>query len=151
MPIAFLRPAWFMENFSWDIAPARTTGVLRSFLQPLDKAFPMVATADIGSLTAELLQQTWTGRRIVELEGPSRYTPKEVADILGEVLHRPIRAQALPRDKWEAEFRAQGMTNPGPRIAMLDGFNEGWIDFEGGSAESQKGRVKIDEVLQELA
>src|SRR4029077_8841212 len=45
-PITFLRPAWFMENSSWDVAPARDQGVIPSFLQPLDKAVPMVATAD---------------------------------------------------------------------------------------------------------
>jgi len=48
MPITFLRPAWFMENFRWDVAAARERGIIMSFLQPLDKAVPMVATADIG-------------------------------------------------------------------------------------------------------
>ena len=28
-----------------------------------------------------------------------------------------------------------------PRIQMLDGFNEGWIAFEGGAAESRKGET----------
>ena len=37
MPVTFLRPAWFMENCGWDVAPARETGVVPSFLQPLDK------------------------------------------------------------------------------------------------------------------
>jgi len=27
---------------------------------------------------------------------------------------------------------------------MLDGFNEGWIDFEGGEAGSQKGSVALE-------
>src|SRR5579862_4024341 len=71
MPITFLRPAWFMENCSWDVAPARDTGIISSYLQPLDKPFPMVATADIARVAAELLQQQWTGRRILELEGPA--------------------------------------------------------------------------------
>jgi hypothetical protein len=48
LPIVLLRPAWFMENFSWDVPSARVAGVIRSFLQPLDKPVPMVATADIG-------------------------------------------------------------------------------------------------------
>ena len=47
-PVCFLRAAWFMENAAWDVAPARDTGVVPSFLQPLDKPVPMVATADIG-------------------------------------------------------------------------------------------------------
>ena len=67
MPVTFLRPAWFMENSSWDVAAARDASVIPSFLQPLDKRFPMVATADIGHLGAELLQETWSGRRVVEL------------------------------------------------------------------------------------
>jgi len=51
-PITFLRPGWFMENSSWDVAPATSKGVISSFLQPLDKPVPMVATADIGRLAA---------------------------------------------------------------------------------------------------
>jgi hypothetical protein len=43
-------------------APAHD-GVVPSFLQPLHKPVPMVATADIGHLAAALLQETWTGRR----------------------------------------------------------------------------------------
>jgi transposase-like protein len=34
IPVTFLRPAWFMENFAWDISSARASGVIASFLQP---------------------------------------------------------------------------------------------------------------------
>ena len=68
IPVAFLRAAWFMENIAWDVEPAREKGMISSFLQPLDKPFPMVATADIGRVAARLLRETWSGRRIVELE-----------------------------------------------------------------------------------
>jgi NAD(P)H dehydrogenase (quinone) len=33
---------------------------------------------------------------------------------------------------------------------MLDGFNEGWIEFEGGEAGSQKGKVSLETVLRSL-
>jgi NAD(P)H dehydrogenase (quinone) len=39
MPITFLRPAWFMENSSSDVVPARENGVISSFLQPLTSQF----------------------------------------------------------------------------------------------------------------
>ena len=52
LPVTFLRPGWFMENALWDIPSARDEGVLRSFLQPADKLFPMVATQDVGRLAA---------------------------------------------------------------------------------------------------
>src|SRR5580704_867661 len=150
MPITFLRPAWFMENSSWDVVPARENGVISSFLQPLDKPVPMVATADVGRVAAQLLQETWTGRRVVELEGPRRVTPDEIAATLAELLCRPVRSESVRRGNWEPLFRSQGMRNPAPRIRMLDGFNEGWIEFENGAAGSQRGQVALKTVLQKL-
>ena len=150
MPTTFLRPAWFMENFRWDVAAARDSGIIMSFLQPLDKPVPMVATADIGREAAKLLQESWTGRRVVELEGPRRVTPNEAANILAEVLGRRVSMDAVPRETWEQLFRSEGMKYPTPRIRMLDGFNDGWIEFENGDAGSRKGDVALKSVLQTL-
>jgi uncharacterized protein YbjT (DUF2867 family) len=122
--------------------------VIPSFLQPLDRPVPMVATADIGRVAAVLLQDTWTGRRLVELEGPQRVTPEEIAATFARLLGRPVRMEAVPRESWEALFKSQGMRNPIPRMRMLDGFNEGWIEFENGEAGSQKGNVALETVLK---
>jgi uncharacterized protein YbjT (DUF2867 family) len=150
MPVTFLRPAWFMENSSWDVAPARERGVIASFLQPLDRPVPMVATEDIGRTAAGLLEETWTGHRIVELEGPRRVTPNDIAATFTRLMGRAVRVEAVPRESWETLFKSQGMKNPGPRIRMLDGFNEGWIEFENGQAGSRKGEVALKTVLQAL-
>jgi len=150
VPITFLRPAWFMENCGWDLAPAREQGVIPSFLQPLDKPVPMVATADIGSVAAGLLQESWSGRSLVELEGPERVTPNDIAANFAKLLGRPVRMEAVPRESWEQLFKSQGMNNPLPRIRMLDGFNEGWIDFESGETGSQKGSVRLETVLKAM-
>lgn len=148
--IAFLRAAWFMENFAWDVAPARETGIFRSLLQPLDRAFPMIATGDVGRTAAELLLQPWQGQRIIELEGPERVTPLQVATTMAHVLERDVRAEAVPGESWEAIFRSQGMKNPIPRMQMLEGFNQAWIEFEGGKAEARKGKIQLEEVLRSL-
>jgi NAD(P)H dehydrogenase (quinone) len=150
VPITFLRPGWFMENSSWDVAPARDNGVIPSFLQPLDKPKPMVATADVGRVAAALLQETWSGHRVVELEGPQRVTPNEIAATFSGLLGRPVKMEVVPRDTWESLFLSQGMKNPTPRIRMLDGFNEGWIEFENGVASSRKGKVALESVLRSL-
>jgi NAD(P)H dehydrogenase (quinone) len=151
MPITFLRPAWFMENCSWDVAPARDTRVISSFLQPLEKPVPMVATADVGRVAAELLQETWTGRRIIELEGPTRVTPNQIAATFAEIFSHPVQAEAVPRQTWEQLFKSQGMKHPEPRIQMLDGFNQGWIEFEQDETRRRKGRIGLREVLSGLA
>ena len=150
IPVTFLRPAWFMENASWDVVPARDQGVIPSFLQPLDKAFPMVATTDIGRVAAELLQETWSGSRVVELEGPDRVSPNKIATAFAALLSRQVRMESVPRESWEALFKSQGTRNPIPRIRMLDGFNEGWIEFESEETGSRKGSVALEGVLKAL-
>jgi uncharacterized protein YbjT (DUF2867 family) len=150
IPTAILRPAWFMENSLWDIAPARASGMMPSFLQPLERAFPMVATADIGRVVAQTLTQSWQGRRVIEIEGPRRYTQREIAALLDAVLGRPVEARTVPREQWEAQFQAQGTEWPAPRIEMLDGFNSGWIDFEDGVNERVVGTTSYRTVLEEL-
>jgi NAD(P)H dehydrogenase (quinone) len=150
VPVCFLRAAWFMENAAWDVAPACDLGVVRSFLQPLDKPVPMVATTDIGHLAAALLQETWTGCRVVELEGPRRIAPNQIAETFAKILGRPVRMEAVPRDTWEGLFASQGTKNPTPRAQMLDGFNEGWIEFENGEQGSLKGQTEIETVLRQL-
>jgi uncharacterized protein YbjT (DUF2867 family) len=150
LPVTFLRPGWFMENALWDVASARDEGVLRSFLQPADKVFPMVATKDVGRLAADLIRQDSREPRIVELEGPARISANELARAFSEVLGRPVRVEIVLRETWEGLFRAQGMTNPLPRIRMLDGFNEGWIEFQDHGRSAVKGNTPLVEVITTL-
>jgi len=149
LPIAFLRAAWFMENASWDLAAAKT-GVVPSFLQPLDHAIGMVATEDIGRTAADLLRETWTGSRVVELEGPRHYSANDIAASFSAAFGHTVRMDPVPRDQWETLFRSQGAKNPIPRIQMLDGFNQGWMVFEGGSVESRKGQTTLEQALKAL-
>jgi uncharacterized protein YbjT (DUF2867 family) len=150
VPVTFLRPGWFMENSTWDVAPARDQGVMPSFLQPLGRPIPMVSVGDVGRIAAELLQEVWAGKRVVELEGPARVSPNDIAAAFSELFGRPVRAETVPRSTWHAMFTAQGMKNPTPRMRMLDGFNEGWIEFEDGERGSRKGSVPLMAALKSL-
>jgi len=149
VPLVFLRPGWFMENSLWDVEPARS-GSISSFLQPLDKPVPMIATADIGRVAASLLHEQWEGRRVVELEGPRRYSPNDLAEALATALARSVVAKEVPRDEWRALFVSQGTADPSPRIEMLDGFNSDWISFEGAPAQHIKGQIELAAVIDEL-
>jgi uncharacterized protein YbjT (DUF2867 family) len=150
LPVTFLRPAWFMENALWDVASARDEGVLHSFLQPADRPFPMIATQDVGSVAADLLLEDWSGTRIVELEGPVRISPNDLAQAFASALGRAVRVEIVPRENWETLFLAQDMKNPTPRIRMLDGFNEGWIEFSDRGSSAIKGRTTLAEVVTQL-
>jgi uncharacterized protein YbjT (DUF2867 family) len=150
IPVTFLRPGWFLENASWDVNSAHERGIIHSFLMPLDKRLPMVATQDVGRVAAQLMQESWSGMRVIELEGPRRVSPNDLAAAFATALGTPVRAETVPRETWEALFRSQGMKNPHPRMRMLDGFNEGWIEFRAGGSRAIKGTVTADEVIGTL-
>ncbi|HMF79319.1 MAG TPA: NmrA family NAD(P)-binding protein [Bryobacteraceae bacterium] len=149
LPAAFLRAGWFMENSAWDIPSVRGQGKLFSFLQPLDKQFPLAATADIGRIAAETLLQTWTGNRVLEIAGPKRYSPNDLAAAFAHVLQRPVEAVAVPRDTWVDTFVAQGTPadRTAYRVEMLDAFNSGWIDFGVPGTEHLSGTVSLEKAL----
>ena len=57
--------------------------------------------------------------------------------------------EPVPRHTWQQLFRSQGMKHPTPRIRMVDGFNEGWIDFEG-VGEHRRGSLTLEAVIAGL-
>jgi NAD(P)H dehydrogenase (quinone) len=150
IPLTILRPAWYLDNAAWDVSSARDTGIIHSFLQPTDRRLAMVAARDVGRAAAELIQQERTGTRVMELEGPRRVSPDDLATAFARALGRPVRAVPVPRESWAALFRSQGMRNPEPRMRMLDGFNEGWIDFQDGGKSAIKGSTSAADVIADL-
>ena len=149
LPVTFLRAAWFMENAAWDVAAARD-GRIDSYLQPLDHAIEMVSVKDIGRVAADLLREQGDGVRIIELGGPKKYSGNDLAAAFASVLNHPVQAVAVPRESWETMFRAQGMQHPEARMRMLDGFNEGWIDFVREGTELHVGSTTLEDVLEAL-
>jgi NAD(P)H dehydrogenase (quinone) len=152
IPSASLRAGWFMENCAWDIAPASEQGKLFSYLQPLDHDFALVATKDIGQVGAETLLQSWKGHRYIEVAGPRRYAPLDIAAALSTVLNKKVEAVAVPRNTWADNFVAQGTPTDRTvlRLEMLDAFNSHWIDFGVPGTERFTGATELQSVLETL-
>ena len=129
VPTAIVRAGAFIDNALGALGEAASSGIFLSFLQPTSRAFPMIASADIGHEVARLLLQDWRGRRTVELGSP--FSPDDLARAMGEVLGREVRAQALPRAQWTPTLQAMGLTADQAAMwaEMEDGFNTGWIHF----------------------
>jgi NAD(P)H dehydrogenase (quinone) len=85
-----------------------------------------------------------------ELQISREYAPSDLARILGDILKKPVKARIVPRSEWVSLFKSQGAINPSPRVEMLDGFNSGWIDFEGSRKKSVKGSTTLETVLNGL-
>jgi uncharacterized protein YbjT (DUF2867 family) len=149
---AFLRAGWFLENSAGDVASARNEGKILFQLHPLDRKFPLVATADIGKVGAETLTQRWTGIRHIEVAGPEAYSPLDIADAFADAVGRPVAAIAAPRAEWEPLWVSQGMPEgrTAPRAEMVDGFNSSWIHFGVPGTEHVDGTTPLREVITQL-
>jgi NAD(P)H dehydrogenase (quinone) len=148
---AAVRAGWFMENFHGLIHSARESGVLWSFLDPLDLSVPMIATRDIGTVAADLLQQTWSGHRVVELAQESSLSPIDAAAAFTSVFGREIMATVVPRDQWIPTYRNWGLTSRSAdaMAEMIEGFNRRWIRFGGQGTESIVGETTLEQVLEQ--
>jgi len=149
---AFLRAGWFLENSAGDVASARDEGKILFQLHPLDRKFPLVATADIGKVGAQTLTQSWTGIRHIEVAGPEGYSPLDIADAFAKAVGRPVEAIAVPREEWETLWVSQGMPEgrTAPRAEMVDAFNSGWIHFSVPGTEHVDGVTPLHEVITQL-
>lgn len=150
---AAIRAAWFMENFLPVVGMAREQGSLPSFLLPLDRALPMAATVDIGKLAAHLLAEPWSAQRVVELEGPRRYSPLDVAQTLSTILARDVSAAPVPRESWTSAFQSMGFSpsSADAMTEMLEAINSGKIVFEEGDNERVAGETTLETVLRGAA
>ena len=87
IPVAYLRAGSFMENWLGALDHIRATGEMPFFYAPLDRKFPLVATRDIALAGAKVLQDTWTGERVLEVDGPEGGTDlHETAAAFGRAL-----------------------------------------------------------------
>ncbi len=146
-PIAFVRAGGFLENFLYGLQVAQG-GTLPVYYHPTTRKSTMVATNDIGAEVATLLTgPAWSGRRVVELG--SMVSADEVAEQLGEVLKRDVKAFAVPRAGWAAAFEQFGIPkgHTGPAEAMFEAVNAGWMDLGVEGTEHVAGTTSARDVF----
>ena len=153
LPITFLRAAYFMENWAPLTKVAATQNELPSFLAPLSKKFPMIATDDIGRIAAEALCESWDGTRIIELEGPVTYSPNDVAEHVSQSLGKTIRSILIPESNWLQSMSGQGFSSRAVAgfIEMTQGLNSEHIAFNSNlDIERRQGTVTLDTVVNAM-
>ncbi|AWT46753.1 MULTISPECIES: NAD(P)H-binding protein [Streptomyces] len=97
-----LCPPYLMENLLRQTAALRDGGVLAMTAHG-DRVLRTCAARDIGVTAARLLlDATWTGQDDVPTVGPDALTPEDMAQVVSEVLARPVRFRRIG----DAEYRA---------------------------------------------
>lgn len=154
IPVTLLRAAYFMENWGPLVKIAVEQRQLPSFLSPVNQKIPMIATADIGRIAAKALCESWRGVRSIELEGPARYSPNDVAEHLSVRRGEAIQPASIPESDWAISIAGQGFSSAAITgfTEMTRGINSGHIAFQDGSdIERRTGSVELDAVIDALA
>ena len=105
-----LCPPTFMENL---LGQAETIGGQGAFFSPMpgDRRFPTCAVRDIAAAAARvLLDRSWTGQESVPIVGPDDLSSDEMAQIMTEVLQRPVRFQQVSGEAFEETLVRAGMS-----------------------------------------
>jgi len=151
IPVAYLRAGSFMENWLGALDHVRATGEMPFFYAPLARKFPLVAARDIAVAGAKVLQESWTGERVLEVDGPKGGTDLlETAAAFGRALGREVRAVQLPERAWQSVLEGMGMPadRTGLYIEMVKSFNSGWIHFGNSGTEPFHGLTTIEAFAQ---
>ncbi|MGB8406971.1 MAG: NAD(P)H-binding protein [Mycobacterium sp.] len=122
----------FMDNLLWQVDPIKNQG---AFFSPLsaERKMPTCATRDIATVAATLLLDTsWSGASSVPVLGPQDLSLNDMAQIMAEVLGRPMRCQQIPFDAYQAQLSDRGMSEAMAQgmVDMMRAKNEGLDNAE---------------------
>jgi uncharacterized protein YbjT (DUF2867 family) len=125
-----LRMPFFMENMLNQVEAIKSQGM--SFLANSgDRKLSTVATRDIAAVAARLLlDDSWSGQDSVPVIGPDDLSPNDMAQIMSEVLERPVRFQQVPGADYKATMMQYGMTEAWAQglVDMAAAQNDGIYD-----------------------
>jgi uncharacterized protein YbjT (DUF2867 family) len=141
-----LRAGLFMENLLRDLPSILGEGAIYS-PNPTDKKLSLVATADVAARAAAfLLDASWHGHRAVGVHGPVDLSYRDVAQVLTQVLERPVR-----HVQTTLEQTRQGMLGAGLPDFVVAGFLELFEGVHNGRMASAEPRTQETTTATSLA
>jgi len=101
----------FMDTILRQLELIRSQGM---FVSPIagDRKLPTVATRDIAAAAATwLLDPTWHGQGSVPILGPEDLSFDDMAQIMSEVLGKPVRFQHIAGEAYKTRLTERGMSD----------------------------------------
>jgi uncharacterized protein YbjT (DUF2867 family) len=128
----------FMDNFLRQVEPIKNQGM---FFSPMsgDLKTPTCATRDIAAVAVKLLlDSSWSGSGNVPVLGPEDLSCNDMAQIISEVLGKPVRYQQIPFEAFKARLIESGASESMAKgmVEMMVAKNEGLDNMEQRTAES---------------
>ncbi len=103
-----LQPAPYMQNIlAWKNKIINEGSFEVPY--PVETKFSMVDLADLARAAAVVLTESGHKEAVYEIVGTRALSQKEVANLLGKVLERPILAEEIPCEQWRQNAEEAGM------------------------------------------
>jgi len=127
-----LRMPGFMDNMLWQTEPIKSHGM---FFSPMsgDRKVPTCATRDIAAVAATLLlDDSWSGQDSVPIRGPEDLSHNDMAQIMSEVLRKPVHFQQIAGEAHKATLMRHGMTEAWAQglVGMTIAVDQGIYDAQ---------------------
>jgi uncharacterized protein YbjT (DUF2867 family) len=107
----------FMDNMLRQVGSIRERGEF-FWPEPGDLKAPTCATRDIADTAVRLLRDpTWAGQGEQPVLGPEDLSQKDMAEIMSDILGRPISHRAVSIDDFRTSLLQRGMSP-----ALVDGY-----------------------------
>lgn len=102
----FLRPSWFMQNYSTSMADGIRQGTL---MEPAEGAATgFVDTRDIAAVAVAALTEDGHAGQAYPITGPEALTREQVAQKISAATGREVRYQPVTPEQFEAGMRGAG-------------------------------------------
>jgi len=128
----------FMDNILRQAEPIKNQGM---FFWPIsgDRKAPTCATRDIAAVAAKLLlDPSWSGQASVPVLGPEDLSFNDMAQIMSDVLEKPVRFQQIPVEDVRSRLLGNGYSEAMAQamVDMLTAKNEGLDNAESRTPQS---------------
>ena len=141
----FLRPSWFMQNFSSGFIAPMILGMGGIFLPAADAKTSFIDVRDIAAVGVAALTEAGHAGKTYALTGGQALSYGEAAEILSRAAGKPIRYVALSDEDFGDSLLAQGWN--ADQVAMFSnlfrGVRQGWAASVSADVANALGRPPI--------
>jgi len=130
--ITHLRAAYFFENYLMQLEGIKQGQIYLPVSNQV--RMPMISTADVAQAAADrILDTNWSGRTVVEVEGPQAMTFNEAAEQIGKGLGRHVKHVEVADDQAKESMKQMGLSDhvTDTMLELYHGIGTGRVNFEG--------------------
>ncbi len=144
----FIRPAYYYSNWLMSLDMVKENGILPSFY-PTDLKFHMISPNDVARFIADKIKNGVDHSELIEIVGPEKYSPDDIARLVGKTLNKEVNTYEIPREEWSGTMRSIGFSDDATKnfVEMTELVASGKAEPEGKGQNPISLQTTFDEYM----